>query len=158
MEVPVPVVRHTLRTFQGIEHRIETVRTVNGVTYINDSKGTNVDASIQAVRAMKAPSVLIAGGYDKHTDFLPFAREISASLIHTVVLIGQTAPQIEQALKNVGFASIRHADGFKEAVLLCRDIASPGENVLLSPACASFDMFSDFEERGRIFKQIVEQL
>ena len=86
--VPAPVVRHTLKTFPGVEHRIETVRTVEGVTYINDSKGTNVDASIRAVRAMKAPTVLLAGGYDKHTDFLPLAREILASKIHTVVVLG----------------------------------------------------------------------
>lgn len=82
--VPAPVVRHTLKTFPGVEHRIETVRTVEGVTYINDSKGTNVDASIRAVRAMKVPTVLLAGGYDKHTDFLPLAREILASKIHKI--------------------------------------------------------------------------
>ena len=96
--VPAPVVRHTLKTFPGVEHRIETVRTVEGVTYINDSKGTNVDASIRAVRAMKVPTVLLAGGYDKHTDFLPLAREILASKIHTVVVLGDTAEQIERAL------------------------------------------------------------
>ena len=158
MEVPAPVIRHTLRSFAGIEHRIETVRTVGGVTYINDSKGTNVDASIQAVRAMDAPSVLIAGGYDKHTDFAPFAREIKNSRIHTVVLIGQTAAQIEKALREAGFANIRHASGFKEAVHLAGSLANRGEKVLLSPACASFDMFSDFEQRGRVFKEIVESL
>ncbi len=158
MGVPAPVIRHTLRCFAGIEHRIETVRTVNGVTYINDSKGTNVDASIQAVRAMDVPSVLIAGGYDKHTDFTPFAKEIAASKIHTVVLIGQTADQLDAALRGVGFGSIRRAGGFKEAVLLAGSLASEGQKVLLSPACASFDMFTDFEERGRVFKQIVKEL
>lgn len=156
--VPAPVVRHTLKTFPGVEHRIETVRTVDGVTYINDSKGTNVDASIRAVRAMKAPTVLLAGGYDKHTDFLPLAREILASKIHTVVVLGDTAEQIERALRAVGFESILHAKTFEEAVLLARSCAREGENVLLSPACASFDMFQDYEERGRVFKEIVSRL
>lgn len=156
--VPAPVVRHTLKTFPGVEHRIETVRTVEGVTYINDSKGTNVDASIRAVRAMKAPTVLLAGGYDKHTDFLPLAREILASKIHTVVVLGDTAEQIERALRAVGFESILHAKTFEEAVLLARSCAKEGENVLLSPVCASFDMFRDYEERGRVFKEIVSRL
>ena len=156
--VPAPVVRHTLKTFPGVEHRIETVRTVEGVTYINDSKGTNVDASIRAVRAMKVPTVLLAGGYDKHTDFLPLAREILASKIHTVVVLGDTAEQIERALRTVGFESILHAKTFEEAVLLARSCAREGENVLLSPACASFDMFQDYEERGRVFKEIVSRL
>lgn len=156
--VPAPVVRHTLKTFPGVEHRIETVRTVEGVTYINDSKGTNVDASIRAVRAMKVPTVLLAGGYDKHTDFLPLAREILASKIHTVVVLGDTAEQIERALRAVGFESILHAKTFEEAVLLARSCAREGENVLLSPACASFDMFQDYEERGHVFKEIVSRL
>ena len=156
--VPAPVVRHTLKTFPGVEHRIETVRTVEGVTYINDSKGTNVDASIRAVRAMKVPTVLLAGGYDKHTDFLPLARESLASKIHTVVVLGDTAEQIERALRAVGFESILHAKTFEEAVLLARSCAKEGENVLLSPACASFDMFQDDEERGRVFKEIVSRL
>lgn len=156
--VPAPVVRHTLKTFPGVEHRIETVRNVEGVTYINDSKGTNVDASIRAVRAMKVPTVLLAGGYDKHTDFLPLAREILASKIHTVVVLGDTAEQIERALRAVGFESILHAKTFEEAVLLARSCAREGENVLLSPACASFDMFQDYEERGRVFKEIVSRL
>ena len=156
--VPAPVVRHTLKTFPGVEHRIVTGRTWEGVTYINDSKGTNVDASIRAVRAMKVPTVLLAGGYDKHTDFLPLAREILASKIHTVVVLGDTAEQIERALRAVGFESILHAKTFEEAVLLARSCAREGENVLLSPACASFDMFQDYEERGRVFKEIVSRL
>lgn len=156
--VPVPVVRHTLKTFRGVEHRIETVRTVSGVTYINDSKGTNVDASIRAVRAMKTGTVLLAGGYDKHTDFIPFAQEILQSKVHTVVVMGDTAQQIEAALKQVGFEAILHASSFEEAVQLARSCAKEGENVLLSPACASFDMFKDYEERGRIFKEIVNRM
>ena len=156
--VPANIVRHTLKTFKGVEHRIETVRTVDGVTYINDSKGTNVDASVQAVRAMKAGTVLLAGGYDKHCDFLPFAKEIKDSKIHTVLVLGDTADQIEKALREVSFESILRAGSFEEAVMLARSCAKPGENVLLSPACASFDMFSDYEQRGRVFKEIVGRL
>ena len=156
--VPAHVVKHTLKTFKGVEHRIETVRTVDGVTYINDSKGTNVDASIKAVRTMKAGTVLLAGGYDKHTDFTPFAREIRESKIHTVVTLGDTAGQIEDALKSVGYDSFVRADTFEDAVNKARALAKPGENVLLSPACASFDMFANYEQRGRVFKDIVNRM
>lgn len=156
--VPAHVVRHTLKTFKGVEHRIETVRTVDGVTYINDSKGTNVDASIKAVRTMRVGTVLLAGGYDKHTDFTPFAREIKESKIHTVVTLGDTAGQIEDALKSVGYDSFVRADTFEDAVMKARSLAKPGENVLLSPACASFDMFADYEQRGRVFKEIVNRM
>lgn len=156
--VPIKVVAHTLKTFQGVEHRIETVRTVDGVTYINDSKGTNVDASIKAVRTMRVGTVLLAGGYDKHTDFTPFAREIRESRIHTVVTLGDTAKQIEDALASVGFENFVHADTFEDAVNRARALAKPGENVLLSPACASFDMFDDYEQRGRVFKEIVNRM
>ena len=120
------MVRHTLKTFPGVEHRIETVRTVEGVTYINDSKGTNVDASIRAVRAMKVPTVLLAGGYDKHTDFLPLAREILASKIHTVVVLGDTAEQIERALRAVGFESILHAKTFEGGRAPCAVLRQGG--------------------------------
>lgn len=156
--VPAPVVRHTLMTFKGVEHRIETVKTVDGVTYINDSKGTNVDASVMAVRAMKAGTVLLAGGSDKHTDFTPFAEEIIKSKVHTVVCLGMTGPQIRDTLRKCGFTSIVEAATFADAVNKARAIAKPGENVLLSPACASFDMFSDYEQRGRVFKQLVNEM
>ena len=156
--VPVDVVRHTLKTFTGVEHRIETVRTVDGVTYINDSKGTNVDASIKAVRTMRVGTVLLAGGYDKHTDFVPFAKEIKESKIHTVVTLGDTAQQIEDALKTVGYESFVRAGTFEDAVMKAKSLAAPGENVLLSPACASFDMFADYEQRGRVFKEIVNAM
>jgi len=156
--VPVEVVAHTLKTFTGVEHRIETVRTVEGVTYINDSKGTNVDASIKAVRTMRVGTVLLAGGYDKHTDFVPFAKEIKESKIHTVVTLGDTAQQIEDALKTVGYDSFVRAGSFEDAVLKAKELAKAGENVLLSPACASFDMFKDYEERGRVFKEIVNAM
>ena len=157
--VPAPVVRHTLRTFRGVEHRIEFVRELDGVQFINDSKGTNVDSSIQAVRAMKRPTVLILGGYDKHTDFMPLCREIVQNPISHVVLIGATAKQCEETLEKADFHAWEHAGSdFEKAVRLAFERAQEGGTVLLSPSCASFDMFEDYEARGRIFKEIVGRL
>ena len=159
MKVPVPVIRHTLRTFKGVEHRIERVRELDGITYINDSKGTNVDSTIKAVQTMTDPTVIILGGYDKHTSFDPLAKEIvNSPMIRHAVLIGETAPLIRNALERAGFRSTSAADTFGLAVEEARDHAAEGWNVLLSPACASFDMFKDYEERGRVFKEIVNNL
>ena len=157
--VPAPVIRHVLRTFKGVEHRIEFVRELDGVKWYNDSKGTNVDSSIKAVQTMQAPTVLILGGSDKHVPFDGLAREIVASgMIAKVVLCGATAPQIEKALLDAGYTAIEHAQNYPETVALCRRLAVMGGNVLLSPACASFDQFSDYEQRGRVFKQLVNEL
>ncbi len=157
--VPLAVIRHTLQSFTGVEHRIEKVRVFQGVVYINDSKGTNVDSTLKAVQSMKAPTVLILGGYDKHTDFLPLCREIAASgMIQDVVLMGQTAKQIQRSLEEAGFSRTVRAYSMQEAVDKARALAKPGGNVLLSPACASFDMFRDYEHRGQVFKEMVQQL
>ena len=159
MKVPVPVIRHTLKTFRGVEHRIERVRELDGITYINDSKGTNVDSTIKAVQTMTEPTVIILGGYDKHTSFDPLAKEISASTsIRKAVLIGETAPLIKNALQREGFRETEFAETMGQAVEQARRAAGQGWNVLLSPACASFDMFRDYEERGRVFKEIVNSL
>ena len=160
LDVPIPVIRHTLRTFQGVEHRIERVRVLDGVTYYNDSKGTNVDSTLKAVDTMTAPTAIILGGYDKHTSFDPLSKRIMErpEIIREAVLIGDTAAQIEDSLRRAGYTHIHHAGSMGEAVAKCRALASEGWNVLLSPACASFDMFKDYEERGRIFKQIVREL
>ena len=159
MKVPVPVIRHTLRTFRGVEHRIERVRELDGIVYINDSKGTNVDSTIKAVQTMAEPTVMILGGYDKHTSFDPLSREIvSSSCIRKAILIGETAPLIKNALLRAGFRETEFADSLGEAVEKARASADKGWNVLLSPACASFDMFKDYEERGRVFKEIVNNL
>ena len=157
--IPAPVIRHTLRNFKGVEHRIEFVRELDGVRFINDSKGTNVDSSIQAVRAMKRPTVLILGGYDKHTDFTPLCEEIMKCPISRIVLIGDTAKQCEETLEKVGYHGWVHCGyDFRTAVEKAFELANPGGNVLLSPSCASFDMFKDYEERGRVFKDIVNKL
>lgn len=159
MKVPVPVIRHTLKTFRGVEHRIERVRELDGITYINDSKGTNVDSTIKAVQTMTEPTVIILGGYDKHTSFDPLAKEIAASAsIRKAVLIGETAPLIRNALQREGFRDTEFAETMGQAVEQARRAAGQGWNVLLSPACASFDMFKDYEERGRVFKDIVNSL
>ena len=157
--VSAQVVAHTLRTFQGVEHRIEFVREINGVRFINDSKGTNVDSSIQAVRAMKQPTALILGGYDKHCDFTPLVEEILKAPISRIVLIGATAPQIAETLDRCGYTAYEHCgQNFEGAVRRCFELAQPGWNVLFSPSCASFDMFTDYEARGRIFKEITARI
>ena len=157
--VEVPVIRETLRTFKGVEHRIEFVRELDGVRFINDSKGTNVDSTIQAVRAMDRPTVLILGGSPKKTNYVPLGYEILKCPIEHIVLIGETANEIQKALDEVGYTRYTHAGyDFKKAIELCFELAPKGGNVLLSPSCASFDMFDDYEARGRIFKGIVNQL
>ena len=159
VDVPAPVIRHTLRSFKGVEHRIEFVRELDGVRFINDSKGTNVDSSVWAVRTMDRPTVLILGGYDKHTDFTPLCEEIVKCPIERVVLIGATAKQCEETLEKVGFHAWEHVGyDFEAAIRRAFELAERGGNVLLSPSCASFDMFVDYEARGRIFKEIVNRL
>ncbi len=161
MGVSTEVLKHTLQTFKGVEHRIEFVRELEGIRYINDSKGTNVDSTIKAVQTMTRPTAIILGGYDKHCDFTPMVKEMLASpMIREAVLIGVTADQIQATLLKEGFDAnrIHRAATLEDAVQQCRALAEDGWNVLLSPACASFDMFSDYEARGRIFKEIVAGL
>ncbi|MFH1880403.1 MAG: UDP-N-acetylmuramoyl-L-alanine--D-glutamate ligase [Bacillota bacterium] len=153
------VIKHTLQTFTGVEHRIETVRTVRGVTYINDSKGTNTASTLKAVQSMKAPSVIILGGYDKHTDFDSLCADIKASpYISHAVLLGQTAQQIAESFKKNEFMDFTFAYSLEDAVRKAGEKAVSGGNVLFSPACASFDMFRDYEHRGAAFKEIVMNL
>ncbi|MBQ8201687.1 MAG: UDP-N-acetylmuramoyl-L-alanine--D-glutamate ligase [Clostridia bacterium] len=153
------VIAHTFRTFRGVEHRIEFVRELDGVRYINDSKGTNVDSTIKAIQTMDRPTAIILGGYDKHCDFTPMVKEMLASAyIREAVLIGVTADQIERQCRENGYTRVHRADTLGDAVEQCRALAGEGWNVLLSPACASFDMFADYESRGRIFKELVREL
>ena len=159
LSVPPTVIRHTLQSFSGVEHRIERVRVLDGVTYINDSKATNTDSTIKAVLAMTAPTVLLLGGYDKHTDFSPLCQEIvNSSNISHVVVLGETAKQIATQLKEANYSNITRAYSLEDAIEQARKLALKGGNVLLSPACASFDMFNDFEHRGECFKTLVNQL
>lgn len=160
LSIPAPVIRHTLRTFPGVEHRMEAVRSFKGVRYINDSKGTNPDSSIQAVKSMSVPTILIAGGQDKQISFHGFAEAIHQNEnIRHVVLIGDTANHIAEALSAVGYSAFTIAGyDFEKAVETAQGLAVEGGAVLLSPACASFDMFNDFEERGARFKELVHAL
>ena len=154
MGISKDVIVHTLQTFRGVEHRIETAGVIQGVTYINDSKGTNTDATIKAIEAMDRDTVLILGGYDKKTDFHPMFEAFTHHIVHIVVL-GQTADQLLQTAKDCHYQNITRADSMEDAVFKAKALCHPGMNVLLSPPCASFDMFCDYEERGRVFKKIV---
>ena len=160
MGVPPQVAAYSMKVFEGVEHRIEFVRELEGVRYFNDSKGTNPDATMTAIKSMRAPTVLILGGYDKKTPFDQLALAARTSpYIHAAVLMGQTAGEIARALDEAGFAGKRcMAKNLEEAVSLSKGLAAPGGNVLFSPACASFDQFRDYEERGRVFKRLVMAL
>ena len=155
--IPLDTIRSVLKAFAGVEHRIEYVATVDGVDYYNDSKGTNVDASIRAVLAMKKPIVLIGGGYDKGSSFDEWTQLFPGRVKH-LVLIGVTAPQVRASAEKFGFTAISDCETFKEAVDLCREKAEDGDCVLLSPACASWGMFDNFEHRGDLFKELVSKL
>ena len=157
MGVPAAGMAQVLKTFAGVEHRIETVRTLRGVTWINDSKGTNVDSTLKAIDTMTCPTVLILGGSDKKTTFDPLAeRIVSAKTIEHCVLIGDTAEQIRASLERAGYAACTMAGyDFDACLAICAQKAKAGGCVLLSPACASFDMFKDYEDRGRVFKEKV---
>lgn len=152
--VPLDTIRSVLKAFGGVEHRIEYVATVDGVDYYNDSKGTNVDASIRAVLAMKKPIVLIGGGYDKGSSFDEWTQLFPGRVKH-LVLIGVTAPKVRASAEKFGFTAISDCETFQEAVDLCRAKAEAGDCVLLSPACASWGMFDNYEQRGDMFKEQV---
>lgn len=155
--VPIGVIRKSLLEFKAVEHRIEYVETINGVIYYNDSKGTNPDASIRAVQAMRCPTVLIAGGYDKK---IPFDDLIEAfqGKIKYLVLLGQTRQEIAETAKRHGFTNIIMTDSLQEAVQVSAEKAESGDAVLLSPACASWGMFDNYEQRGRLFKDYVRKM
>jgi UDP-N-acetylmuramoylalanine--D-glutamate ligase len=152
---PPEVMRRVLSTFPGLEHALELVRERNGVRFINDSKGTNVDATMKALESLDKPIVLIAGGKDKGGDFGKL-RDVVARRVKRLVLIGEAAPRIQHELEDL--KPISHAPSFREAVEVAAQSAQSGEVVLLSPACASFDMFADYQDRGRQFKALVNEL
>ena len=157
MDVPVDIIRETIRKFKAVPHRIEYVETINDVIYYNDSKGTNTDASIKAIEAMSRPTILIAGGYDKKVSFDDWA-EAFGDKVKCLVLLGQTAEQIADTVKKHGFTNIIFTESLKEAVDECAKNAKPGDAVLLSPACASWGMFDNYEQRGDMFKEYVRAM
>ena len=154
MGVPVSYIKEGIKRFKGVEHRIEYCGTYNGVDYYNDSKGTNPDASIRAVLAMKKPIVLIGGGYDKGSDYDEWVKLFDGR-VKRLILIGVTAQKIAECCQKHGFKDYEFADDFKECINKCKNAASEGDCVLLSPACASWGMFEDYEQRGRIFKELI---
>ena len=157
MGVPLDTVTAALKEFKAVEHRIEFVRERCGVKYYNDSKGTNPDAAIQALNAMPGPTILIAGGYDKHSEYDDWVKLFKGKVKH-LILIGQTRDKIADCCKKYKFTEVMYAEDMDEAVKAAASYADEGDYVLLSPACASWGMFKDFEERGRIFKACVEAL
>ncbi len=157
MGVSAESLGRSLRTFPGVPHRLEPVLTINGVRFINDSKGTNPDASIKALEAYPDPIVLIAGGKSKGSDFTAFAETIKER-VKALVLVGQAAGEIEDAVKKIGYHNYYRMETFKDAVYKAQDLAGKGDIVLLSPACASFDMFRSYEHRGEVFKELVKEL
>ena len=157
MGVPMDTILSVVRQFKAVEHRIEFVATKRGVDYYNDSKGTNPDAAIQGIKAMNRPTVLIGGGYDKQSEYDEWIEAFDGK-VKCFVLIGQTREKIAECAKRHGVENIVLADSFEEAFEVCVRNAESGDAVLLSPACASWGMFPNYEVRGKLFKDMVNQL
>ncbi|MGN0466918.1 MAG: UDP-N-acetylmuramoyl-L-alanine--D-glutamate ligase [Lachnospiraceae bacterium] len=157
MGVPADVIGKVATSFAGVEHRIEYVDTINGVAYYNDSKGTNPDAAIKGIQAMKTKTVLIGGGYDKGASYKEWIEAFDGK-VKKLVLVGATAQKIQKDANECGFYDTIIVDTFEEAVMTCAKEAKEGESVLLSPACASWGMFPNFEVRGKVFKELVKSL
>jgi UDP-N-acetylmuramoylalanine--D-glutamate ligase len=157
MGVPMNKIAEVLRTFQAVEHRIEYVTEKNGVRFYNDSKGTNPDAAIKGIQAMNRPTLLIGGGYDKQSEYDEWIDSFDGK-VKKLVLIGQTKEKIAACAKKHNFQDVLLCDTLEEAIDACYENAVPGDAVLLSPACASWGMFPNYEERGRIFKEYVRKL
>lgn len=155
--VPLEVIRKVVCAFKAVEHRIEFVTEKNGVVYYNDSKGTNPDAAIKGIQAMDRPTLLIGGGYDKGSSYSEWIQAFDGKVKY-LVLIGQTREKIAAEAKAFGFTDIVFADSLAEAVQFCADHAKKGDAVLLSPACASWGMFPNYEVRGKMFKELVNNL
>lgn len=154
MGVPMDCIYKGITEFIAVEHRIEYVAEIDGVKYYNDSKGTNTDAAIKAIQAMNRPTILIGGGYDKNADYTDWIRSFDGK-VKNLVLLGQTKDKIAEAARQNGFYDITLVDSLEQAVSTCASMAEEGDCVLLSPACASWGMFKNFEERGNMFKQYV---
>lgn len=157
MNIPKSVIVKTLKEFKAVAHRIEYVETINNIEFYNDSKGTNPDAAIKAIDAMKRKIILIGGGYDKGSDFSEWIKKFEGKVKYLVV-IGEVADKIIDTAKKFNFKNYSKAASLKSAVELCYSKAKPGDCVLLSPACASWDMFDSYEQRGELFKKFVFEL
>lgn len=157
MGIPMEQILCAIKKFHAVEHRIEFVAEKKGVLYYNDSKGTNPDAAIQGIRAMNRPTVLIGGGYDKESEYDEWIEAFDGK-VKLLVLIGQTREKIAACAKKHGFNNCVYADSFEEAMDICINNTCAGDSVLLSPACASWGMFPNYEVRGKMFKEYVLKL
>ena len=155
--VPMESIRRTIKAFRGVEHRIEYVTEKNGVAYYNDSKGTNPDAAIKGIQAMNRPTVLLGGGYDKDSEYTEWINSFDGK-VKKLILMGATKEKIARDAEKCGFHEYVYVDTFEEGVRLAASLAEPGDAVLLSPACASWGMFPNYEVRGEKFKEIVNSL
>ncbi len=155
--VPLDTIREAVKSFVAVEHRIEFVCEKNGVKYYNDSKGTNTDAAIKAIDAMPSKTVLIAGGYDKKSEYDEWVSRFPGK-VRRLVLIGQTKENIAAACNKIGFTDYVFAETLEDAVAICAKEAKDGDCCLLSPACASWGMFKNYQQRGTMFKQLVKAL
>lgn len=152
--VPVEVIHKAVTVFKAVAHRIEFVDEIDGVAYYNDSKGTNPDAAIKGIQAMNRPTLLIGGGYDKESSYEEWIRSFDGKVKY-LVLIGQTREKIQETAHACGFENTILADNLEEAVKICASKAVEGDAVLLSPACASWGQFDNYEQRGDKFKEYV---
>lgn len=155
--VSMESIRKSICEFTAVAHRIEYVTEKNGVVYYNDSKGTNPDAAIKGIQAMNRPTLLIGGGYDKESSYDEWIEAFGGK-VRYLVLIGQTKEKIKEVAEKKGFHDIILCEDLKEAVRVCAQKAQPGEAVLLSPACASWGQFDNYEQRGDMFKEYVRNL
>ncbi len=157
MGVPMQTILSTIQEFPPVEHRIEFVATKKGVDYYNDSKATNPDAAIQGIQAMSKPTILIGGGYDKENEYENWINSFDGK-VKWLVLVGKTREKIAVCARKNGFMNIRFTDTFEQCLAMCTDLAKEGDAVLLSPACASWGEFPNYEVRGQVFKEYVINL
>lgn len=157
MKIEPSIIRKVLEKFQGVEHRIEYVATKKGITYYNDSKGTNPDASIKAIEAINKSIILIAGGYDKGSNFDSFISSFNGK-VKALILLGETKEKIKKVALDNNYTSIFEVESMKDAVKLSYELGYENDSVLLSPACASWDMYDNYEARGNDFKEEVRSL
>lgn len=155
--VPMDLIIQTVKNFQAVEHRVEFVKNVAGVDYYNDSKGTNPDAAIKGIQSMSKPTVLIGGGYDKGGEFDEWIASFDGK-VKRLLLMGETSKKIAETAEKLGFHEYEMVESLQDAVLRAAKLAEEGDAVLLSPACASWDMFDSYEQRGTMFKEYVRRL
>lgn len=156
VDVPLNIIYNTIKDFKAVSHRLEFVREINGIKFYNDSKATNVDSAVKALQAIETPIILIGGGYDKNVDFYDWIKEFKN--VRKLILIGQVKEKIAKQCEELGFFDYVICQTFEDAVKKSFEIAKSNDSILLSPACASWDMFSNFEKRGDLFKSIVNSL